>query len=410
MSDIDRKYRVLPYEAEGRIRYIFQHAKTYEPSVAMSIYEQYYSLNKGSHKSVKDVLDKLVYFFSWADGEGLDIESMLLRGYTPTPIQVRSFIHWLNQRVSYTGKQANNISAQTYNKVVEACSAMFVWFVMFYGAFEGRGNQPQVDRERVTNIVTKLFNKNKKRIRQKRFAEDLTEEEIETIEAYLKPENRVDADKSSALRDYLIWRLAIEFGFRAGEILALRLKDLPHGRKQDISIVRIEERGKDYYDPRGAQSPRPKTLSRDLGFALKDSPIPRLISDYVSECRCKVVMRHGKKMKMPILDHVFLIIGHRQKNGQPLSTSGMQRIAERISEKVGFDFHWHLVRHAFFNRAYAAVTSETNHEAKMLDLVYWGGWADEKSLTLYINRARRHRAEKALMFWQEGGFEWDALK
>ncbi len=403
LYDIRRDYRIPSFMVGERPRFIFENTMTLVPSVAVSLYEQYLSYKKGSYNSVNDDLDKIAYLYTWANRENIDIEELLLNGYAPQPIQVRAFAYWLSQ--------IDNISLSTYNRVLDVSAAIFVWFIMHYGEFEGRGNKHQLDREKVASSTQALFRNHKKPDRKKRIAEDMSEEDIATIENYLKPENRAaGVDEATAKRDYLMWRLAIEFGFRASEILALRLCDCPHGKQQFIKIVRIEERGKDYHDPRGPRMPRPKTLSRDLGFLIENSPIPELISDYVSEYRSIVVLRNGKITKQPVLKHEFLAISHMRKSGAPLSESGMQRVAQRISEKTGVTFHWHLARHAFFNRAYLSIVNHPELKDKLLDLVYWGGWSDEKSLQLYVNRARRHRATTALVFWQTGTNTWDALK
>ncbi|MDA8428096.1 MAG: site-specific integrase [Geobacteraceae bacterium] len=406
-----KAYRVAAFlDGDGRTRYIVQRNDTFEPSVALSLYEQYLAHKSGSSKSTKDVLEKLVHFFTWADIEGVDVEGMLLRGETPTAVQVRSFVYWLGKRITNSGREKDKMGLSTYNKVLMYCGAMFGWFVMHYGVFNETNNMENLDRQKLRDFVKGMFGVNKKKDKQKRFADDLSEEEIGIIEAYLKPGNRKDVNKATAHRDYLMWRLAIEFGFREGEILALRLEDCPHGRQQHISIVRVEERGKNYHDPRGTNSPRPKTLSRQLGFILKDSPIPRLLSDYMSEHRCRVVTFLGKTKVQPVLDHNFLIINHQRKDGRPLSAAGMQRIAEKISQNTGVTFRWHIARHAFFNRMYAGIASSPDYKDRLLDLVEFGGWSDEKSLQLYINRARRIRATNALIFWQSGGVTWNALR
>lgn len=402
LFDKNKDFRLVAFMLDDKPRFIFENAETLEPSIAVSLYEQYLNLKKGSYNSVQDDLDKVLYLFTWANRENIDIEELLLNGYSFSPAQVRAFAYWLTK--------FSNLADSTYNRVLDVSSAIFVWFIRHYGEFEGDGNKHQIDREKVATSVQALFRNHKKVSRKKTYAEDMSEEDIAKIENFLKPENRTDADKASALRDYLMWRLAIEFGFRAAEIMALRLSDCPHGRQQHIKIVRIEERGKDYSDPRGINMPRPKTLSRDLGFLIENSPIPRLISDYTSEYRYKEINKNGRITKQPIMEHEFLAISHRRKSGSPLSESGMQRVAQNISEKTGVPFHWHLARHAFFNRAYLSIVEHPDLKERLLDLVYWGGWSDEKSLQLYVNRARRHRAVTALVFWQNGANKWDALK
>lgn len=402
-------HRTASFVAGDRPRFIFQARDTLEPSIAISLFEQFLAHKKTSYNSVKAELDRLNYLFGWAAHEHVNLEEMLLNGFVLSPGQVRSFAYWLSQFISYDSKDTGTIGVETYNKILTTSAVLFVWFVRQFGAFDGKGNAPHVAREKVVEFIKNQFKENKKKVRKLVFAGDMSEEEIASIERFLKPINRTDVGRDVAVRDYLIWRLAIEFGLRMGEILALRLADCPHGRQQHIKIVRIEERGLNYTDPRGTAMPRPKTLSRELGFILSDSPIPRLISDYVSEHRCRIVKKNGRKVKQAIIDHDFLLVAHVRQSGPPLSSSAMARVAENISKKTGVGFNWHLARHAFFNRAYLSIAHHPELKGRLMDLVYWGGWADEKSLQCYINRARRHRASMALIFWQQGENLWNAL-
>ena len=110
-----------------------------------------------------------------------------------------------------------------------------------------------------------------------------------------------------------------------------------------------------------------------------------------------------------ILPHKFLIV---TDDGEPLSKSSASHIAKIIRENTGVDFHWHLGRHAFFNRAYFAATQAENDnsfEIKMTDLVVWGGWSSEESLQLYSERVRADRARYALSIFQNNDNKWGAL-
>ncbi len=112
----------------------------------------------------------------------------------------------------------------------------------------------------------------------------------------------------------------------------------------------------------------------------------------------------------------FLILSHQHDKGVPLSIASLQGVAAAIRIGSGVEkFHWHLGRHAFFNRAYASIIDFKEKDSELYndrlrDLVYWGGWESEQSLQLYINRARRHRAQTALCFYQSEKNEWNALK
>lgn len=413
-SKMSRDYRVASFMVEEQPRFIFQRYDTLEPSVAVSLYEANLSFNNGSFNSVKDDLDKLTYLYSWALEEGIDLDEMLLQAVAPEPVMVRSFAHWLSERISFGMRKENRknhrIGVNTYNRILDTSADIFCWFVQYYGKFKSTGNEHAVEREQVRNYIQKLFRSNKKKSRSTRIAEDLSEEEIVTVEQYLKPENRKNVDRAIAVRDYLIWRLAVEFGLRIGEILALRLCDCPHEKQQHINIVRVEERGEDYHDPRGAYRPQPKTLTRELGFILNHTPIPQLLDEYVNEHRVKIVARNGRKTRQPIMEHKFVFIEHTRKSGAPLTSSATQRIAQKIAGNTGGNFHWHIARHSFFNRTYLATCAHKKNKDRLEDLAHWGGWADSKSLRLYINRARRFKAQTALIFWQEGFNTWEALQ
>ena len=111
----------------------------------------------------------------------------------------------------------------------------------------------------------------------------------------------------------------------------------------------------------------------------------------------------------------FLILSHQHDKGHPLSISSLQDIADEIRKGTGIEkFHWHIGRQSFFNRAYAAIYDLKNKHQEMYkdrlrDLIYWGGWEDENSLQLYVNRARKERAKMTLCFYQNESNEWKAL-
>jgi integrase len=404
-------YRVSSFLVDGKPHAIVQNKDTLEPSTALSIYEQFLSTKVSSHNSVKTTLKHLIYFFTWALSVNLDLEGLLLRGELLSAFQIRQFAYWLSCRNSKWKGQISSFSITAYNSALMHCSSLIRWFGRHYGVGISDLLSPT---ERIITLEAQknLFADLKKKDRRVRSAPDLTEEEIAAIERYLKPANRTEVSREIAVRDYLVWRISIEFGMREGEILALRLCDIPHQGQNFIKIVRIDERIMTYSDPRGTNAPRPKTLSRDLGYLLANSPIPEVLAEYTTKRRYKLVERAGKKVKNFLPGHEFLIVNHHRRGGEPLSVSGLQRIAEKISQNTGISFHWHLPRHAFFNRAYAAISDITNSEekkVKLMDLVVWGGWADEKSLLLYINRAKNVRAQKALMLWQKGGNTWAAL-
>lgn len=410
--------RISRIMIDRKVRFVIQDRETLKPLIALSIYESYLSKNRTSYNTALTILQKLRFLMTWAKHSNIDIDAILLNGEMIEPRQVNSFSAWLSQRGKL--QRDGHIKPIFINTILGETSRAFRWFADQYCVINCRASEREINLRLYKDSIKERFADHCVNLRKKKTADDLTEEEISKIEQFLKPENRLkkspDLSHAQILRDYLIWRLVIEFGLRMGEILALRLEDCPHQHQNHIKIVRIEERGQNYVDPRGAYAPRPKTLSRELGFILKNSPIKKLINDYITKHRRRKVLDHGRKVSKPIIDiPAFLILSHRHDKGVPLSQSSMEDIAADIRIGTGIDhFHWHIGRHAFFNRAYAAVVDlkEKDNELykdRMSDLIYWGGWESEKSLQLYINRARRERAQMALCFYQMGQSEWKAL-
>jgi integrase len=410
--------RISRVMAEGKVRFIIQNRESLEPLPALSIYEAYLSRRHSSPNSVLVSLQRLCFLYAWGEIENIDIDFIFLCGEMLEPSQVNAFVAWLHQRCKIRDKKS--ITPATINAILIVTAQAFKWFADQYVQMDCRPHERAIKQQLYKNEITNRFASHHLRIRHKKSADDLTEEEITKIEQFLKPGNRLKQfphlHQAQALRDYLVWRLVIEFGLREGEVLALRLEDCPHYQQDFIKIVRIEERGENYADPREGYAPRPKTLSRELGFILKNSPIKKLINDYITKHRRRRVTEHGRKVYKPILDiPAFLILSHKHDTGAPLSIRALSSIAEDIRNGTGIEhFHWHIGRHAFFNRAYAAILNlkETDYELRqdrLRDLVYWGGWESDESLQLYINRARRHRAQMALSFYQTEQTEWAAL-
>jgi len=352
------------------------------------------------------------YLYSYSDEVRLDIDRVLLSGDSVPTEHIRGFAYWLSNGMGKAGKQTKPISDSYYNDILLGCKQTSHWFIKQFSKLDAPST---LERKMLAHDAIAADEADwaaaMKKVVGKSTVPDMTEEEISSLERFFNPDNQKGERRSEAvaLRNYIIWRLAIEMGLRRGEILALRLKDCPSKYESYIKVARIEERGIDYTDPRGTKAPRPKTLSRDLGFVLVNSPIPALINKYITRYRMIDEVKHGRKTgkkKMPT--HDFLFISH--KDGAPLSYDTLEQISKNAKAGSGVpDFHWHLARHAFFNRAYLAAAEDEQSATRIKDLVYYGGWSDESSLDIYSRRARRDRARQALIFWQTDQASWDAL-
>lgn len=409
-----RIHRVL---SGNKVRFVVQRNSDKSTPVGLSILEAFLFYKTNSHNSVYDNLYCLTFLYSWADRYKINLDETVLSGDCLKSNQVNQFAFWLKSR-GRRNESSSRLSIQVINRVLSYSKSFFVFFASQYAEINDVGIERATKHQSYLEYINNQFVNHKIKERISRTAEDLSEDEIHRIERYLRPESRIKnsskLSRAQVFRDYLFWRLAIEFGLREGEILALRLDDLPTRQSNSIKIVRIEDRGDEYIDPRGVYAPRPKTLSRELGFVLKNSPIPYLINEYTTKYRKRKVVNHERETFQWVLDKPsFLLLSHRHGKGDPLSIAAAHDIVKTIKLNTGVDFRWHLARHAFFNRAYSGLLEIKDrdpgqYEARLEDLVYWGGWQSSNSLQIYVNRARKHRAQKALSIYGKRE-SWEAL-
>ena len=392
------------------VRHVLSERETHLPKPAASLYEAHLALKTDSHNTRVRELFTFASLYAWADAAKIDLDQVLLTGQGLTAPQVRAFAAWLRKPHAQANGVIPLVKRSTINAVFRSTSVICRWFIKQF-ASPPSGNQARraIEIEMLLEAQKSAWKDVLIKVRKRSAAPDLADQEVAAIEQFLRPEKRSKAvGESIAWRDYLMWRMAIEFGMRKSEILAMRLSDCPTRAAPYFKIVRIEERGESYVDPR-SNPPRPKTLSRDLGLLFDHTVFPKLVAEYVSAYRYTMVKVNGRRQRKFLLSHDFLIIA---ESGEPLSQAAAADVARAIKKGTGVDFNWHLARHAFFNRAYEGVTgaaSKEAREAKIEDLVYWGGWESPRSLEIYTKRARTQRARQALMVWQQGGNQWTAL-
>lgn len=407
MSDV-LAYRLAAKQLpDGTTRHILLRRSDNHPSRAASLYESHLNRAKNSPGTIAYHLWGFIRLLSWGDHAGVDVESRLLRGHPLQPMEIQSFSHWLMDQASTNGPESTT-QKKGHNHKISAVRSIERWFIEMHYQ-----NQDPVKRALETAQILEtqagIWKRMARKVKHQPEATDLTDEEVTEIETYLRGTGVGPNADAVGARRYLMWRLAMEFGFRIGEILALRNEDCPSRANPTFRVVRVEDR-KGETDPRGALAPRPKTLGRELGILFTNTAFPHLVAAFQSEHRHGwKISRKGERIPDWSLPHPYLIT---DTDGHPLSVRMASKDANAIAEATGVAFTWHKARHAFFNRAYASVADIEDinvHNARMMDLVYWGGWNDPRSLTIYSRKARRDRARDTFSFWQEGGSRWNAL-
>lgn len=394
---------------DGRPRGLLIDRFTQTPSVCGSIYEAFLSGHVRSHNSLYADLGHLAALLSFGVETELNIEGSLLAGQPLKPSEIDGFARWLIDRTYVGDRGLSPSKVKTINARLRGARLATEWFINQYLNLEDATVARSLAVEQAIANSRRSWKRNLRRQVGEVAAPDLSDDDLSTIETFLFGASSGDNADPMWVRAYLIWRLAIEFGFRIGEILGFRLEDCPSRTSTTFNVVRVEERSGPS-DPRGTYAPRPKTLSRALAPILSNSVFPRLVVNYQADHRLRCARTAaGNTVKRPIVSHQFLLVSDK---GEPLPTRSAGNLAQCISRETGIQFHWHLARHAFFNRAYSSVAQiadKGSREVHLQDLVHWGGWSDENSLNIYVQRARKKRATTGLAVWNGARSDWAAL-
>lgn len=394
---------------DGRPRGLLLDRCTHTPSICGSVYESYLSGHLHSHNSLYADLGHFAALLSFGVETDIDLERRLLSGQEMKPSEIDGFARWLIVRFNEVDGGLRPAKVKTLNARLRGARLATEWFINQFLNVDDVTVARSIAVEQAIANSRRSWKRNFRRQVGNVAAPDLSEEDLSAIESFLRNASSGNKPEPMWVRAYLIWRLVIEFGFRIGEILGFRLEDCPSRTSTTFEVVRIEERTGPS-DPRGVYAPRPKTLSRALAPVLSNSVFPRLVVDYQADHRLRYVRTAaGKIVKRPIFSHQFLLVND---NGDPLPSRSAGNLAQCISRETGVRFHWHLARHAFFNRAYSAVAQIADlgaREVHLQDLVHWGGWSDASSLDIYVQSARKKRAAMGLAVWNGARSDWSAL-
>lgn len=398
MQNIELEYKVERFDCDGVARYIVFRRRDCASPVSSSLYEAYLHARRKPKKGTSGtVMQHLVFLFSWADFDGFDLEAGLFSGVGLQLPEIQRFFNWLDCRC-YRG---NKISDSYVAHIVGDCKRFVLWFVRRYlQAVEG---EPlNITIHKVVAAHREAWSEIEIKIESDIIAADIPDAAYQKIEKFFKPENYTATElKPTRLRNYIMWRLAWEFGLRIGEILSMRTVDVDLITvPQFIRIVRLDERMKNEADPRCPNQPKVKTLSRELGFLEPDTLLPSLLEIYINKKRTRYFNIYGKDTETVFLGHDYLFVVH-DGTGRPLSCSAAQKISIDAAKKSGQSFNWHLARHAFFNRRYVEVSKSSESVILIDNLIYWGGWKSEESLKRYVRRAIRDNARSGLKVMNE---------
>lgn len=409
-SDVLR-FQVKSASHGHRHRHLLIDRDTHSSSLIGGLYESHLAASSFSAATVQKSLEHLAAFLSWDVETGKGAADRLIYGQPLTEPQIRSFKRWLEIRALGDQKVLSATKQETVNAILRGAAGFEDWSLRYALSRHGHHSRLMDVRE----VQREFWKDVQGSVSNLEFAEDFTDDEIREIDQHLRSlafQGIRGTVKQSDFRTYVMWRMAIEYGLRVGEMLAFRTVDLPTRSQNYIKIVRIESRD-DLPDPCGKYSPRPKTLSRDLGTYFSNSSFPDLFTKYVAEYRWTEVFnsKRGVMRRKSTFSHPYLFIS---ESGAPLARSTAEYMAGKIARELGIKFHWHKCRHSFFNRIYAAsdlIENPSDKERARQQMQYWGGWSSPDSLQIYTNTARRDFARQASFEFSNMDVKpiWDAL-
>lgn len=395
-------------QGDSGIEVVVVNRNTNTPSVLGCIYAAHLCRSGKKIATIKSDLQSAIALLTWSDEAEEHLPLQLAHSKPLELYQIRKLTAWLRSRSQISDHSASPAQASTYNATIGGIRRFIDFMFLESGSHCNESTIAALD---LSKRRWKRFSAIK--VGVDGYADDLEDEQIAAIEGCLAANlsSGSSNDRRTAMRDYLMWRLAIEYGIRISEMLALRIEDLPSREANYLKIVRTEHRP-NYFDPRGSNAPSVKTAGRELGYYFSNTRFPLLFNQYLLDHRWAWSRKKsGLRFKRTHFKHDFVLTSI--KDGAPLSLQAAQTRAADISYKTGIDFNWHACRHSFFNRAYAAMEKIENREERAerkKALVYWGGWTAETSLDIYTRTARRNKARTAAFALSSGNLPlWSSL-
>lgn len=349
---------------------VLLHDSTFQPVVLPTRYVIDWRRETKQASTLLRDLRVIGWFYQWCDATGIDLEVRLREAKLLTVAEITGFCRWLRARrrsdvigsisQGTVNLKLNVLAPSTFNSYLGVVEDFLMWTAYGYipeGTPTGEGRDTtETARER----IRRAFRSNHLGGREARRRLGLTPQEETELRRVIHPRAKENPFKAPVrLRNYAILELMLATGIRRGELLKIKLNQLPRGSKISLTIERSPD---DPFDTR-KNTPEVKTRSRGI-------PIPK----WLAELLWLYADKHRKDGP-----HPYLFTSHR--NGHPLDPGGLNWIfsllVRRCFPGLKGGLHPHALRHTFNDRLM--------EQAKRL------GWDQEQ----------RERVQKFLNGWSE---------
>ncbi|WP_161556137.1 hypothetical protein [Mangrovicoccus ximenensis] len=193
-------------------QWLLQARDPLEPDILGSLYAAHLHATSVKGNTARKELESAAVLLSWAAANAPDLCLQLARGHPPTLTQCRAFFSWLKARSGIGRTAIAPAAAGTVNATLRGARRFSRWAV-------SEGNAGDADAmARALEAHGKVWRQIKPLdVAKEEVAEDLEDAEIREIETFLAHAAASGgADSRVAARDYLMWRMPIEYGLRIG--------------------------------------------------------------------------------------------------------------------------------------------------------------------------------------------------
>jgi integrase len=329
-----------------------------------------------------------VYKWAWQVAN-IDLDNYLTSDRRLDARQIESLAAYLRESGITDGGTNGGaiVTPTTFNQQLSVVENFLTWAL--YPANRGGASaltfeQLSAERDRLKFLFQSLH----MRTGQSRRHEPLTADEIAKIRVTIEPYEestgawRFPADgfsSGTALRNWLMFEMALELGLRRGELLKVRLDSLPRGPETGIKILRYPD---DPHDSRQVE-PAVKTAERIL-------PASHRLLQAIRAYMTLPPPLGRMKGKSPYL---FVT-----RTGNPLAIDTARDIIQVIGERSGVNpLSWHRLRHTWAERLAVVLLEQPNGLDR---LMYLGGWTHPGSPKRYIQQAVAQQAGQTLRDYQ----------
>jgi integrase len=325
-----------------------------------------------------------VYKWAWQI-VNIDLDDYLISDHQLNARQIESLAAYFRESSITDGGAI--VTPNTFNQQLSVVENFLTWAL--YPANRGGASAltfEQLSAER--DKLKFLFQSLHMRTGRSRRHEPLADAEIDRIRATIGPHEESNGvwhfpeegfSPETALRNWLMFEMALELGLRRGELLKLRLDSLPRGSEEGIKILRYPD---DPHDSRQIE-PAVKTAERIL-------PVSRRLLQAIRAYITLPPPLGRVKGKSPYL---FVT-----RTGAPLALDTARDFIQAIGQRSHVSpLSWHRLRHTWAERIAVILLEQPNGLDR---LMYLGGWTHPGSPKRYIQQAVAQQAGQTLRVYQ----------